>query len=420
MTKSHGNVPSGITAADKGRGAVDAMASQILAHMPNPVFILDADNRFVYLNHAAEMFFQSSHIMIVGTQLAGVLPDDSALFSMLSRARSQQVSVADQGVELAGPRVGPKLLNIQISPYGEPPAGAGSLIVTIQERALAERLRGQSVFHGAARSISAMAALLAHEVKNPLAGIKGAAQLLQADLPADDQELTRMIVEETDRVTALLDRMEGFAGGASVVLEPVNIHEIIDHCLQIAQASYGAHLQVERIYDPSLPSLVGHRDLLIQAFLNIIKNASEVTDKNGKLSIITSYARSRRLRSVVGAAQMHVPIQVEIADNGTGIADDIRDHIFDPFVSGKLGGSGLGLAMVASVVTDHGGMVEVDSVPGDTVFRMNFPSAAQNSSQDAPRDALQDAPQDNAQDQSNLTERTIKDAAANVQGTGMV
>ena len=191
-----------------------------------------------------------------------------------------------------------------------------------------------------------------------------------------------MIVEETDRVTALLDRMEGFAGGVSVVLEPVNIHEVIDHCLQVAQASYGAHLRIKRVYDPSLPPVVGHRDLLIQAFLNIIKNASEVTEKNGELIINTSYSRSRRLQSGIGAGQLHVPVQVEIIDNGPGIADDIRDHIFDPFVSGKAGGSGLGLAMVASVVADHGGMVEVDSVPGKTVFRMNFPLAVmQNSNQ---------------------------------------
>lgn len=378
MTNFAATMRPGVSATEDLQGMEHAIAPQILAHMPNPVFILDAENRFFYLNHAAEMFFQSSQVILAGTLLSAVLPGDSALFSMLSRARSQQVSVADQGLELAGPRVGPKLLNIQISPYGEPPVGPGSLLVTIQERALAERLRGQSIFHGAARSISAMAALLAHEVKNPLAGIKGAAQLLQTDLPGDNQELTKMIVEETDRIAALLDRMEGFAGGASVVLEPVNIHEIIDHCLHVAQASYGAHLQVDRVYDPSLPTVVGHRDLLIQAFLNIIKNASEVTDNNGKLVVTTSYARSRRLQSGVGASQLHVPIQVEIADNGPGISDEIRDHIFDPFVSGKSSGSGLGLAMVASVVADHGGMVEVDSIPGDTVFRMNFPLAVQN------------------------------------------
>ena len=353
----------------------DAAAVSILAHLPNPVFVIDDRDRFTYLNNAAEMFFHSSQVMLIGAPLATLIPADSALFSMLSRARSQQVSVADQGVEFAGPRIGMKLVNVQISPYGERGLADGQLLVTIQERALAERLRGQSVFHGAARSISAMAALLAHEVKNPLAGIKGAAQLLQADLGAGDAELTRMIVEETDRITSLLDRMEGFAGGASVVLAPVNIHEILDHCLAIASASFGAHLSVSRSYDPSLPVMEGHRDLLIQAFINMIKNASEVTNNNGELTVKTSYSRGRRLSAGAMRTLLHVPIQVEIIDNGPGISPDIRDHIFDPFVTAKAGGSGLGLAMVASVVADHGGMVEVDSALGRTVFRINFPLA---------------------------------------------
>ena len=271
----------------------DTGAVSILAHLPNPVFVIDDQDHFTYLNNAAEMFFHSSQVMLIGAPLATLIPADSPLFSMLSRARSQQVSVADQGVEFASPRIGMKLVNVQISPYGERGPAEGQLLVTIQERALAERLRGQSVFHGAARSISAMAALLAHEVKNPLAGIKGAAQLLQADLGADDAELTRMIVEETDRITALLDRMEGFAGGANVVLAPVNIHEILDHCLAIASASFGAHLSVLRSYDPSLPVMEGHRDLLIQAFINIIKNASEVTDNNGELNIMMAKVFNR-------------------------------------------------------------------------------------------------------------------------------
>ena len=220
------------------------------------------------------------------------------------------------------------------------------MLVTLQERALAERLRGQSLFHGAARSISAMAALLAHEVKNPLAGIKGAAQLLQADLSPENQEFARMIVEETNRVTALLDRMEGIAGGGQVSLSPVNIHEVLDHCLRIASASYGAHMSVRRQYDPSLPPVDGHRDLLIQAFLNIIKNAFEATENKSELTIVTSYSRGRRL-SGAGTGRLHVPIQVEVVDNGPGITPDLRDNIFDPFVSGKPGGSGLGLALVA-------------------------------------------------------------------------
>ena len=351
----------------------EVVATQILSTLPNPLFVLDARNRFVFLNQAAEMFFQSSQTMLAGMALDQFIPSDSNLFTMLRRARDQRLSVGDQGLELANPRIGQKLVNVQITPFG----ATRKLLVSVQERALAERLRGQSLFRGAARSVSAMAAMLAHEVKNPLAGIKGAAQLLEAGLNDDgDRALTRMIVEESDRVAALLDRMEGFAGGANLTFSPVNIHEVLDHCLALASASYGAHVTIRRHYDPSLPPVQGHRDLLIQAFINIIKNASEATDKNAEISIKTSYSHGRRMSVAAHDGATHVPVQVEVIDNGWGIPEDLRDHVFDPFVSGRVGGSGLGLTMVASVVADHGGMIEVDSAPGRTAFRFNFPVAS--------------------------------------------
>jgi two-component system nitrogen regulation sensor histidine kinase GlnL len=356
----------------RGLGGSDISATQILSTLATPLFVLDEHNRFVYINQAGEMFFKSSQMMLVGMSLDSFVPHDSSLFSMLKRAREHHLSVGDQGLEIANPKIGPKLVNVQIAPFSEAPP---RLLVSIQERALAERLRGQALFRGAARSISAMASLLAHEVKNPLAGIKGAAQLLEAGLDENDRALTRMIVEETDRVTDLLDRMEGFAGGASLTFNPINIHEVLDHCLRLATASFGAHVNIKRQYDPSLPAVQGHRDLLIQAFINIIKNASEATDKNAEIVLITSYSHGRRLSIAANDSGSHVPVQVEVIDNGRGIPEDLRDHVFDPFVSGRAGGKGLGLTMVASVVADHGGMIEVDSVPGRTAFRFNFPVA---------------------------------------------
>lgn len=369
MTKSASSTSAALMVADESS---DLTESQIFAALPSPVFVLDLENRFIYLNQAAEIFFQSSRMILLGTALTSIIPADSNFLSMVRRARAQSISVGDQGVELAGPKIGLKLINVQITPFGD---REPRLLICIQERALAERLRGQSLFRGAARSIAAMAALLAHEVKNPLAGIKGAAQLLEADLDNDGQNLTRMIVEESDRVAALLDRMEGFAGGANLVLAPLNIHEILDHCLNLAQASYGAHMKIRRSYDPSLPLVNGHRDLLIQAFINIIKNASEATDMNGEIVIKTSYSQGRRLTFSTVDGGSYAPVQVEVMDNGRGISEELRDHIFDPFVSGRSGGSGLGLTMVASVIADHGAMIDVESVPGQTVFRMNFPVA---------------------------------------------
>ena len=369
MTKFISSTGVARMAADESS---DLTESQIFAALPNPVFVLDPENRFIYLNQAAEIFFQTSQMILLGTPLTSIIPADSNFLSMVRRAWAQLISVGDQGVELAGPKIGLKLINLQITPFGDQEP---RLLICIQERALAERLRGQSLFRGAARSIAAMAALLAHEVKNPLAGIKGAAQLLESDLDGDDQNLTRMIVEECNRVTALLDRMEGFAGGANLVLAPLNIHEILDHCLNLAQASYGAHMKIRRSYDPSLPLINGHRDLLIQAFINIIKNASEATDMNGQIVIKSSYSQGRRLAYSALDGGSYAPVQVEVVDNGRGVSEELRDHIFDPFVSGRSGGSGLGLTMVASVIADHGAMIDVESVPGQTVFRMNFPVA---------------------------------------------
>ena len=335
MTKSISSPGVARMAADESS---DLTESQIFAALPNPVFVLDPENRFIYLNQAAEIFFQSSQMILLGTPLTSIIPADSNFLSMVRRARAQLISVGDQGVELAGPKIGLKLINVQITPFGDQEP---RLLICIQERALAERLRGQSLFRGAARSIAAMAALLAHEVKNPLAGIKGAAQLLESDLDGNDQNLTRMIVEECNRVTALLDRMEGFAGGANLALAPLNIHEILDHCLNLAQASYGAHMKIRRSYDPSLPLVNGHRDLLIQAFINIIKNASEATDMKGKIVIKTSYSQGRRLTFSALDGGSYAPVQVEVVDNGRGVSEELRVIFLIPLCRVDLGEAAL-------------------------------------------------------------------------------
>ena len=208
-----------------------------------------------------------------------------------------------------------------------------------------------------------MTALLAHEIKNPLAGIKGAAQLLEMegqemdDQKMDSQEIDKharsdlcsMITAEVDRITALLGRLEIM--GAPVHFTDVNIHQILDHCVQVTKASFGQHLQIHTIYDPSLPAIEASRDGLIQCFLNLCKNAAEATGPGDQLEITTSYALS--------AYGGHLPLQIDICDSGKGIEDALEPHIFEPFISNKSGGSGLGLALVASVVADHGGVVTI-------------------------------------------------------------
>jgi two-component system nitrogen regulation sensor histidine kinase GlnL len=242
----------------------------------------------------------------------------------------------------------------------------------LQEQGLSDTLAAQNTVKSAALSMSKMTSLLAHEVKNPLAGIKGAAQLLETEIPEESRELSSMIVTEADRITALLNRIENLSSDMPVQLKDVNIHEILDHCIRITTASFGRHLDIKCHYDPSLPNIDADPDLLVQCFLNLFKNASEITDDKGILTLTTSYNLSRYL-STSQSFQVHLPLQIEIEDNGSGIPEELQDYIFEPFISGKQSGSGLGLAMVASVVADHGGAISVDTSPAGTCFTVNLP-----------------------------------------------
>ena len=342
----------------------------VLDNMPYPVLLVDNATSIFWVNHAAESFFQRSHTMLVGSYLTDMLPPDTTLFQLLRRVEGGGQSISDQNIELVSPRVGRHLVDAQISKI----EGEQILFcVSLQPKALAERVRGMSSFKGAALSMSKISALLAHEIKNPLAGIKGAAQLLQMELPETGHELSELIVEEADRITRLLNRIEGMASDAPVSSSELNIHEVLDHSIRITKASFGRHVDIKTQYDPSLPPLFADREMLVQAFINILKNASEAIQKNGQIIISTSYSLHAYFAAVGGKRTAHLPLQIEIMDNGTGIPDELQDLIFEPFISSKSAGSGLGLAMVASVISDHGGMVSAHSKPAETTITINLP-----------------------------------------------
>jgi two-component system nitrogen regulation sensor histidine kinase GlnL len=217
--------------------------------------------------------------------------------------------------------------------------------------------------------------MLAHEIKNPLAGITGAAQLLAMNLPPADQELTDLIVEESRRIVALLEQVEQFGNLRPPVRQAVNIHDLLDRARKSANISYAAHMRIVEDYDPSLPSTFVDGDQLLQVFLNLIKNAAEAAKgKAGTIRLRTFYDQSLRLRRADGGGNP-LPLQVEIIDDGPGIAPEIAADIFEPFVSGRENGTGLGLALVSKIITDHDGWITVDSVPGRTVFRLSLPVA---------------------------------------------
>ncbi|MGB0672187.1 MAG: two-component system sensor histidine kinase NtrB, partial [Rhodospirillales bacterium] len=350
------------------RRRVEVDAAAVLTALSVPVVVIDDENRIAYLNTAAEQLFRGSLPMLLGAPLASLLPEDNPLFSVMEQVRREQSPVNEYGVRLASPRVGRHEVNLRASPMPELP---GSVVLALQERSIAEQIDRQLTHRGAARSMTAMAAILAHEVKNPMSGIRGAAQLLEQGANEADRELTTLIRNEADRVCALVDRMDMFSDPSSLMGEAVNIHEVLDHVHKLSKTGFGRHVRFVTHFDPSLPPVAGTRDHLLQAFLNLVKNACEaVPEVAGEVILKTEYRHGVRFAIANSQARVHLPLMVTIQDNGVGIPHDLLDSVFDPFVSSKAKGTGLGLALVAKVIHDHGGVIEVDSQPSRTVFRV--------------------------------------------------
>jgi two-component system nitrogen regulation sensor histidine kinase GlnL len=348
-------------------------AAQILAALPDPVLVVGGNGLIEYANAAAEQFFDASTPTFLGAPLADLVPADSPLFALMGSVRRNGHSVSEYAVTLETPRLGSRIVTIQVAPLAEE---GDRLVVTLQERSMAHKIDRQLTHRSAARSVTGMAAMLAHEVKNPLSGIRGAAQLLEETLGQADRELTRLICDEADRIVALVDRMEVFSDRRPLERGPVNIHEVLNRVRLAAQSGFGRHVHFVEIYDPSLPPVYGNRDALIQAFLNLVKNATEAAPTpGGEIQISTAYRHGVRLAVSGTDTRLHLPLVVEIADNGSGIPEDLRPHLFDPFVTTKHNGTGLGLALVAKVIGDHGGVIEFESEPRRTVFRMFLPMA---------------------------------------------
>jgi two-component system, NtrC family, nitrogen regulation sensor histidine kinase GlnL len=348
-------------------------AAALMSALPVAVVLLDRDNQFRYANHAAEQFLGMSLVQLKQYRLNDLLPPDSPLFLLVEQVRENESTISDHDLTLDGPRLYRPGITVQGSPL---PEEAGAVVLVLQDSSAARALDRKLTFRSAARSVTGMAAILAHEVKNPLSGIRGAAQLLESSVAEPDRELTVLIRDEADRIRALVDRMEIF-GEKPIERRPVNIHRVLEHVRRLAQTGFASHIRINESYDPSLPPVHGSRDQLVQVTLNLVKNAAEALTGagvlNGEITLMTGYQHGFRL-AVPGTDQrLHLPLLVAVRDNGPGIAEDIRSNLFDPFVSSKPSGSGLGLALVAKIVSDHGGLIEVDSRPGRTEFRLHLP-----------------------------------------------
>ena len=355
----------------------DTVPSWLLNALPHPLFVIGADGRFLTANYAAEEFFQVGGALLRRQSVSDLLPFASPLATLIEQARTTRVSMSEYGVELDGPRFGNRVLDAQAVPIPELPE---AVLVILQERTIAMKMSQQLTHRGAVRAVTGMAAMLAHEIKNPLSGIRGSAQLLEQSASDEDKEFTRLICTEADRIVKLVDRMEVFSNPGPPERGPVNIHEVLGHVRRLAQTGFANSVRFVEDYDPSLPPVLGDRDQLIQVFLNLVKNAAEAVDpETGEIVISTAYRPGVRLSVLGHSARVNLPLEVAIRDNGRGIAEDVRAHLFDPFVTTKRNGSGLGLALVAKVIGDHGGVVECDSEPGRTVFRVRLPMVEEES-----------------------------------------
>ena len=356
------------------RGLSLDAADAVLNALPLPVIVVAADGKLADANVAAESFFELSVSHLRRQHLSELVPFGSPLLSLVEQVRNRGGAVNEYKVDLSTPRnPGDRLVDLYVAPLPERP---DHIVVMLQERTIAEKMDRQLTHRGAARSVIALAAMLAHEIKNPLSGIRGAAQLLEQSADDEDRTLTRLICDETDRIVKLVDRMEVFSDERPVEREPVNIHMVLEHVKRLAQSGFARGIKFVEVYDPSLPPVHANRDQLIQVFLNLVKNAAEAvgeTALEAEIQITTAFRPGVRLSMPGLKSRVSLPLEFCIKDNGPGVPEDLLPHLFDPFVTTKPTGTGLGLALAAKIIGDHGGIIECESQPRQTTFRVLMP-----------------------------------------------
>ena len=344
------------------------MAEDLLDLLSTAIVVVDVHGDVAWLNHAAADLLATSPAAAKGRPLAALIADGGAIEALLARCRASEEPLAIRAFSLAPAARDDARYQVDVSLTPLAGSRAGGVLVEIADTTRPSRMTRDAALLVQQGGSRVMARQLAHEIKNPLGGLRGAAQLLERELPTEElKEYTRVIIGEADRLCALVDSLLGPA--RPVRREAVNVHEILDRVYRLARAEAPAGVAIERDYDPSLPAVALDRDLCVQAMLNLARNAVQAIGDRGRLTF-----RTRALtNATIGAARHRIVASLQFEDDGPGVPPELGETIFYPLVTARAGGTGLGLAVAQDIATRHGGIIEFDSRPGRTVFSLLLP-----------------------------------------------
>ena len=349
------------------------MENIILNELRTPVFLVNKLNDVIYINEIGEEFFGISSSLLIGKKIDDLIPNDSPILNLIARVRKNKIGITEESLDFSNLNFPNRKVRVHIVPLS---FDSNQIVIQISQLALSEMFQSQRINSKISKSFSSMVDMLMHELKNPLAGIKGASQLIESDLNDNPnfKELTQLISVECDRIEALLNRMDQISNNnIKLDYESLNIHEILNHCKRVAENSFGGEINFINEFDPSLPRLFANKNLLIQIIINLLKNAVEASHEKGNIRIKTSFNSNKITSFAKEEIPTQLPLQIEIIDFGIGIPSNLLSNIFDPFVSSKKEGKGLGLSIVANGLEEMGAVVDVTSHPGLTNFCINFP-----------------------------------------------
>ncbi len=341
---------------------------RILDHLNTSVLLVDRRQVVHYLNVATENLFGLSRNQILGRPLAELLRDAGELISIVDRAFETWQPYARRELSLLSVSGSEELtVDCAVSPF-EDRGDSSTVLLEIADATQHQRISRETALLNQVGGSRLMVRQLAHEIKNPLGGLRGAAQLLERQLSdASMREYTSIIISEADRLKTLVDSLLG--PGHTPHKELINVHELLQHVRQLLLADVPEGIVIERDYDPSLPPIKLDRNQIIQAMLNLGRNAVQALKHSGRLIL-----RTRALTSVsIGTRRHRLVASIQFEDNGPGVPESLHDTLFYPFVTGRSEGTGLGLAIAQDLVSRHGGLIEFESRPGRTVFTLLLP-----------------------------------------------